>query len=650
MDDNDKIYNLVLRTLDLDHQKIQGGDTMKRVTEIPLNDESLRKKAEKKLKSLSKTELKELSAEDTIRLIHELRIHQVELEMQNEELKRAHTEIEESSVKYSDLYDFAPVGYFTFDKNGLILEANLTGTGLLGIERSHLIKKPFSQYIGKDNQDIFFLHRRKVFDTKERQTCEVKIKRKNATEFYAQLESMAVKDSDGNFSQCRTVVTDISRRRRFMEELIESETRFRTLFEQAGVGVAQVMSETGQFVRINKRYCDIVGYSRNEMEKLTFQKITHPDDLQADLNNMQLLIKGKIRKFSMEKRYFHKNGSIIWVNLTVSPMWRAGETPYYHIAVVEDITARKKAENDLQKSRDELKMRVEERTADLKDINLLLKQEISERKEAEKALENAKAEIEAWNRELEKRVKDKTDELLNAQAQMIQSEKLAVMGELVGGLAHELNSPLAGLLPLLKAFRERAEKGSVDHKELSLMSNAAEHMARIIKNFGVFSRKTKGIFTTLSLNEVIEDTLSFSEVKLRHKGIIIKKDFKESLPLVKGDKTGLQQVVLNMLTNACDAMDEGGMFVIKTGVSEDNLRVIMEFTDNGAGIDKENINKIFDPFFTTKTSGEGIGLGLSVSYDIIKKHDGEITVESKPGKGTRFSISLPAVNLSRSRH
>ena len=650
MDDNDKIYNLVLRTRNLDNQKIQGGDIMKKVVEIPLNNESLRKKAEKKLKSISKVELEVHSVEDAARLIQELRIHQVELEMQNEELKRAHNELAESRVKYSDLYDFAPVGYFTFDENGLILEVNLTGAGLLGIERSHLIKKPFSQYIGKDNQDIFFLHRRKVFDTKERQTCEVKIKKKNATEFYAQLESMAVKDSDGNFSQCRTVVTDISRRRRFMEELIESETRFRTLFEQAGVGVAQVMSETGQFVRINKRYCDIVGYSRNKIVKLAFQEIMHPDDLQAYMNNMQLLIKGEIRKFSMEKRYLHKNGSIIWVNLTVSPMWRAGETPYYHIAVVEDITARKKAENDLQKSRDELKMRVEERTADLKDINVLLKQEISERNQIEKALENAKAEIEAWNRELEIRVKDKTDELLNAQAQMIQSEKLAVMGELVGGLAHELNSPLAGLLPLLKAFRARAEKGSADHKELSLMSNAAEHMARIIKNFGVFSRKTKGIFTTLSLNEVIEDTLSFSEVKLRHKGIKIKKDLNGSLPLVKGDKTGLQQVVLNMITNACYAMDEGGMFVIKTDVSEDKRWVIMEFTDNGAGIDKENINKIFDPFFTTKISGEGIGLGLSVSYEIIKKHDGEITVESKPGKGTRFSISLPAVKSSRSRH
>lgn len=329
----------------------------------PLNTESLRKKAEKKVRHRPKAELKELPAEEAARLIHELQVHQIELEMQNEELRMAHDELEGSRAKYSDLYDFAPVGYFTLDKKGRILEANLTGAGLLGIERGHLIKKPLSRYIGKDNQDLFYLHHRKAFDTEERQTCEIKMRRKNETEFYAQIESIAVKDIDGNFSQCRTVITDITARKRYMEELIESENRFRTLFEQAGVGVAQVISRTGQFVKINKRYCDIVGYSRDEMEKLTFQEITHPDDLQADLNNMQLLIKGKISEFSMGKRYFHKNGSIVWVNLTVSPMWRAGETPYYHIAVVEDITARKKAEESLYRIEWLLKKSLKPRTS-----------------------------------------------------------------------------------------------------------------------------------------------------------------------------------------------------------------------------------------------------------------------------------------------
>ncbi len=129
--------------------------------------------------------------------------------------------------------------------------------------------------------------------------------------------------------------------------LKESEKRFRTLFEQAGVGVAQIVSETGKFVRINKKYCDIVGYSEEELEKLTFQEITHPDDLKVDLDNKQLLIEGKISEFSVEKRYVHKNGSIVWVNLTISPMWKVGEKPNYHIAIVEDITERKHLEKSV---------------------------------------------------------------------------------------------------------------------------------------------------------------------------------------------------------------------------------------------------------------------------------------------------------------
>ena len=138
------------------------------------------------------------------------------------------------------------------------------------------------------------------------------------------------------------------------DQLRDSETLFRALFEQAAVGVAQIDSVKGQFIRINQRYCDIVGYTPKEMAQLTFQQITFPEDLEADLENMKLLLGGTIREFSIEKRYFHKDGSIIWVNLTVSPMWKIGEEPNFHIAVVEDITERKQAEQELERTRNTL--------------------------------------------------------------------------------------------------------------------------------------------------------------------------------------------------------------------------------------------------------------------------------------------------------
>jgi len=256
-------------------------------------------------------------------------------------------------------------------------------------------------------------------------------------------------------------------------------------------------------------------------------------------------------------------------------------------------------------------------------------------------LSKAKEEIEIMNRELEERVREKTEELLRSQAQLIQSEKLSAMGQMAGGLAHELNSPLAGLMPMIKIYRDKEEKDSKRHKELSLMLEACKYMAKIVRDFSSFSRESKGIFSELNVNEVIDDTLGFSAGRIKQQGIKLIKEYENELPKVHGEKTELQQVILNMITNALDAMTDAGKLRIRTDIIKDN--VIMEFIDNGAGIGKEYLNNIFDPFYTTKKPGKGTGLGLSISYKIIEKHGGNISVESEPEKETKFTIYLPAV-------
>ncbi|MBI5408545.1 MAG: PAS-domain containing protein [Nitrospirae bacterium] len=268
--------------------------------------------------------------------------------------------------------------------------------------------------------------------------------------------------------------------------------------------------------------------------------------------------------------------------------------------------------------------------------------DVTERKKAEASLRKAKEEIEAWNKELENRVEEKTRELKESQSRLIQSEKLSAMGQLAAGLAHELNSPLAGLIPLISKFREREKEGSEAYNELGLMLRACEHMARIVREFGSFSRKGKDEFTELKINEIIENTLSFSAAQLIQNGIHLVREYADALPVIKGSKTELQQVVLNMITNARDAMPEGGKLIIRTCGCQDGRMVAMEFIDDGVGIEKKALERLYEPFFTTKKPGEGIGLGLSVSYGIVKRHKGEISVESKTGKGTKFTVLLPA--------
>ena len=184
----------------------------------PEQSTDLRRRAEEILREKEEY-LKELSTQDIQSIIHELRVHQIELEMQNEELRRAQKEIEESRNRYSDLYDFAPIGYFTLDTNGVIIEVNLTGASKLGVERLSLIKVPFSLYITSGNRATFYLHLRQVFSTGSRQTCELKLVDKSGNQFDARLESLAVQDNKGKTTQCRTAVIDITEQKRAEEEL-----------------------------------------------------------------------------------------------------------------------------------------------------------------------------------------------------------------------------------------------------------------------------------------------------------------------------------------------------------------------------------------------------------------------------------------------
>ncbi|BBA68799.1 Oxygen sensor histidine kinase NreB [Geobacter sulfurreducens] len=190
-----------------------------------------------------------------------------------------------------------------------------------------------------------------------------------------------------------SMIMDLVERKQAEAQLLASEKRFRTVFEQAAVGVALVDPLTGRFVRVNAKYGDIVGYSPEAMLTMGFQELTHPDDLAVDLECISRLLRGEVRTFTREKRYLHRNGCNVWVRLTVSPLWAEGEEPSFNIAIVEDITARKAAEAALREAKEQLELRVRERTADLEQANRALQEEVAARSRIEESLRRANERV-----------------------------------------------------------------------------------------------------------------------------------------------------------------------------------------------------------------------------------------------------------------
>ncbi len=227
------------------------------------------------------------------------------------------------------------------------------------------------------------------------------------------------------------------------------------------------------------------------------------------------------------------------------------------------------------------------------------------------------------------------------QQQLMRSEKLAALGRMAAGVAHEINNPLTGILTyshlLLKRF---TEKGQI-REDLEVIVNETTRCREIVKNLLDFSRESIPQKVPTDINRVVEETISIIENQVYFEKIAIEKALKENLPRIMIDAGQLKQVLINLSLNAAEAMPAGGTLVFETQISADNKNEIIKVIDTGCGIPEEDINKIFDPCFTTKDKSKGTGLGLAVSYGIIQRHNGKVSVETRIGSGTTFTIEFP---------
>ncbi|MDQ7784843.1 MAG: PAS domain S-box protein [Desulfomonilaceae bacterium] len=320
----------------------------------------LRQRAEEALtpQSSDSEGISSLSPEEVQRLVHELRVHQIELEMQNEDLRQAQVKLEELKDRYLDLYDFAPVGYVTLNEKGFILEANLTAVRLLGVDRRTLIKRALSRFVCKAFQDAYYLHLQHVLETQSKQTCEIKLVREDGTQFYAQLESVAVLDETGQCSRCRTALTDTTERKQSQDSLRESEERFRLAMEATNDAIWDWDMTTGAVFR-SARFYEMLGCEREGLSEKVgdWHYLVLPEDYAAVQRKLAEYLEGKREKPDVEFRVRKPSGEVIWIQ-SRSQVVARDETgkPLRMVGTHTDVTARKKEEAHLQETSERLRL------------------------------------------------------------------------------------------------------------------------------------------------------------------------------------------------------------------------------------------------------------------------------------------------------
>ena len=267
------------------------------------------------------------------------------------------------------------------------------------------------------------------------------------------------------------------------------------------------------------------------------------------------------------------------------------------------------------------------------------------------ALKKSRQDLEGWVETLEEKVRERTKELRLAEAEVARGEKLASIGQLAAGIAHELNNPLTGVLTFTSLMRKKMPEGSEEAEDLDLVIRETKRCASIIRRLLDFAREKTPEKALVNVNQLIDETVRFVERSAALQRIEIVMELDPDLPQLSVDPDLIKQVLMNILVNAQQAIEEHGRITVRSrlcrtrkppGRCDSTLPAIeIAISDTGCGIPEANLQRIFDPFFTSKEVGKGTGLGLSVSYGIVRAHGGEIDVESTVGEGTTFRVCLP---------
>jgi len=365
-----------------------------------------------------------------------------------------------------------------------------------------------------------------------------------------------------------------------------------------------VITPEKEIIDVNETFLEKMCYARNEVigKKCheVYQKSNTPCSFDDIVCPLKKVIDNKRPVTKVMNRLNH-NGERRYMEITIFPIWESNGQISKFIEISRDITERK-------------------------------------------------IEEEKITRRLEQMVEERTRQLKETHAKLIHQDKMASLGKLSASVVHEINNPNAGILNLIMLIKRIIDEGPIAPKEMEqfkrylvLMETETRRISRIVSNLLAFSRQSKMRLTQVNINRLIEKILLLNSNLLKINNIKVKKRMDPDLPNLTGSEDQLQQVFMNIVSNAAEAMESAGKgeLNITTRHSSKNDKITVLFKDTGVGIPDENFSRLFEPFFTTKKKGKGVGLGLSVAYGIIQEHHGSIYVKSEKGNGTTFIIDIP---------
>ena len=501
------------------------------------------------------------------------------------EQKQVEQELRASEERWRRMFEYSPTAIVLVGTDRRFFAANPAFHRSFGYDERELRQMTPLDFSFEEDWERTRSILARVLDGEEQAgRIQKRYRRKNGEVIWGEASLFRVPATETSPAFITLIVVDITERKRAEDSLRASEARWRSIFEHSIVGIGATDRER-RYLWANPALQNMLGYSEEELRGLTLADVTHPDDHDATERGLDAVWERRQESYHIEKRMIRKDGEIIWVNITAAPVPATESNSEFLPAIIVNVTEQKSAEEALRISR----------------------------------------------------------------AELTRVSRLTTMGELTASIAHEVNQPLAAIVASGNACRRwlAGAQPNLDRARDSIdrMIKDAHRASEIIMRIRSMTRNAPPVQLAIDFNDVIGDVLSFARGELLAKGVSVRLALLEDLPSITGDRVQLQQVVLNLVMNAVEAMASitGRERVLGiTSQRADDRSPIITIEDSGLGLDAANADRIFDAFFTTKPGG--MGMGLSISTSIVEAHGGRLWASPALPHGTAFHLKLPAAS------